>query len=200
MSVQIGPAAWVDFALDSNQSTHPADLAQVSGEPSWRRAEMLTARGLLRSLLKEVAPACADARLGIGISGKPFLVGWSKVGVSWSHDGDAVAVAVSLGREVGVDVQLPIQDPSELVLRRCLRERLDEMLSLPDAERALEFAWIWSVQEACVKCDGSGISGRPWEIDVPLRPQTGEWRSISWRTLRHKTSLPVSCALGEVLC
>lgn len=200
MSVQIASATWVDFGRDVEQSTHPADLGQALGLPQWRRLEMLTARGLLRALLAEIAPACADAELVPGANGKPVLVGWPQVGVSWSHDSDAVAVAVSMGRQVGVDIQLPVEQPDERMVRRCLRDRAAELLSLPAAEQALEFAWVWSVQEACVKCDGSGISGRPWAIDVPLRPQGGMWRAIYWTTLRHHTELPISCALGEALC
>lgn len=200
MSLQIAPTTWIDFGRCPAQSTHPADLNLTFGLPQWRRSEMLAARGLLRALLVKVAPACADADLIFAANGKPVLEGWPKIGVSWSHDKDAVAVAVSIGRHVGVDIQLPATQPDERMVHRCLRNRAADLLSLPAADQALEFAWVWSVQEACVKCNGTGISGRPWAIDVPLRPLAGRWRDISWIALRHQTELPISCALGEALC
>jgi len=103
-------------------------------------------------------------------------------------------------RRVGVDVQLPPPEVSDGLLRRCLRDRAGELTALPQAVRAREFAWVWSVQEACVKADGTGIAGRPWSIDVPVRPRSGRWRDLTWLSLRDHSGIPLSCAFGESLC
>jgi 4'-phosphopantetheinyl transferase len=196
----VAPGVWVDYTRRPTASAHPADVRAASGLPRWRRREMLAGRALLRALLADVAPAAAGAELVPAVNGKPVLGGWPRVGVSVSHDRDAVAAAVALDRPVGVDVQLPPDRISDLVIRRCLRERAADLIALPPANRATEFAWVWSVQESCVKADGSGMSGRPWAIDVPLRPRSGWWRDLTWIALRDHTDVPVSCAFGEPTC
>ncbi|WP_448321946.1 4'-phosphopantetheinyl transferase family protein, partial [Streptomyces sp. CO7] len=189
-----------------------------SGRPSWRRRQSLAARGLLRALLAQVCPGTEDVPLTADVRGRPVLDGLPDLGVSLSHDGphhgrggrvdaavdhgpggDLVAAAVAPGRRVGVDVQLPPgPDLSPGLVRRCLRDRAGELSPLPADRRALEFAWVWTVQEACVKADGTGMAGRPWSLDVPVRPRTGTVGDLSWIALRHLSVHPVSCAFGDL--
>ncbi|KVT52582.1 4'-phosphopantetheinyl transferase family protein [Burkholderia ubonensis] len=198
--LEIAPRAWVGFDAQPPASQHPDDLAATRDWPGWRRAQSLGARGLLRALLTRVAPAAADATLRAAPSGQPRLEGWPSLGISLSHDGGVAAVAVGVDRPVGIDVQMPPDDLSERLLHRCLRAQAPAVLRLDAPARALEFAWIWSVQEACVKCTGAGLAGQPWRIDVPLGAATGRWRDVGWRTLRHCSDLPISCAFGEPAC
>ncbi|MFD4789932.1 4'-phosphopantetheinyl transferase family protein [Streptomyces sp. NPDC058459] len=204
-TVEVAPDVWVVWAREATPSTHPADLADVSGRPRWQRRQSLAARGLLRALLAEVCPGTEDVPLTAGVHGQPVLKGLPGLGVSLSHDGaddasggDLMAAAVAPGRRVGVDVQLPPgPDLSPGLVRRCLRERAAELSPLSADRRALEFAWVWTVQEACVKADGTGIAGRPWSLDVPVRPSTGTVGDLTWIALRHLSVHPVSCAFGD---
>ncbi|MFJ4877318.1 4'-phosphopantetheinyl transferase family protein [Streptomyces sp. NPDC088745] len=203
--VEAATGVWVAWTRAAAPSTHPADLADVGGRPRWRRRQSLAARGLLRALLAEVCPAAQDVPLIAGARGRPLLEGLPGLGISLSHDaaddtggGDLVAAAVAPGRRVGVDVQLPPgPDLSPGLVRRCLRARAAELSALPADRRALEFAWVWTVQEACVKADGTGIAGRPWSLDVPVRPGTGTVGDLTWIALRHLSVHPVSCAFGD---
>jgi 4'-phosphopantetheinyl transferase len=123
-------------------------------------------------------------------SGRPVLAGSRGVAISVSHDGNQVAVGVGRCPSIGVDIQMPPDQLSDAVVRRCVRSPLP-----PDpAERALEFAWIWSVQEACVKATGQGLAGAPWLIDVELGAADGHWGSYRWRALREVSTIPLSCA------
>jgi 4'-phosphopantetheinyl transferase len=192
----VSNGVWVATAHRGAASRCPCDIAATADSAPWRRRQRLAARGLLRSLLTRLAPETAGADLVASVNGKPVLVGFPSIGVSVSHDGGVVAVAVGLGHEVGVDVVLPRCPPSERMIRRCLRDRAPELDGLPMAERAIEFAWVWSVQEACVKADGTGVGGKPWTIDIPLRPRAGRARDLTWVALRGRTDVPVSCAFS----
>ncbi|WP_186156455.1 4'-phosphopantetheinyl transferase family protein [Burkholderia gladioli] len=198
--LEFAPCAWACFDPQPPISQHPDDLAATHDWPAWRRAQTLGARGLLRALLARVAPNAAVAPLRAALGGQPRLVGWPSLGVSLSHDGGVAAVAVAIDRAVGIDVQLPPDDLSERLVQRCLRAQAPAVLKLSPSGRALEFAWIWSVQEACVKCTGAGLAGQPWRIDVPLGAATGRWRDVGWCTLRHCSDFPISCAFGDPAC
>ncbi|MEW2376557.1 4'-phosphopantetheinyl transferase superfamily protein [Micromonospora sp. NPDC047812] len=83
------------------------------------------------------------------------------------------------------------------LLRRCcaptVRAALDR---LPGPARVREFAWIWTVQEACVKATGAGLGGRPWAIPVPSGRRTGRWADLRWVSLRGHSRVPASVAHG----
>jgi 4'-phosphopantetheinyl transferase len=202
MTVPVPVAAdvWVDWATRPATSRHPADRRTAAALPPWRAQETLAGRWLLRTLLARLLPTAAQAPLVAVGNGRPVLSGWPRVGVSVSHDGGVVAAAVSLDRPVGVDVQLPPEQLSDRLARRCLRGRTADLHRVPPTLRTTEFAWVWSVQEACVKARGTGLAGRPWSIDVPVRPTTGRWRELTWVALRDHTDIPISCAFGERPC
>lgn len=192
--IEVDDGVWVAITRRPALSTAPGDVASSADLPSWRRRERLGGRGALRALLAQVAPAAAAAELTASANDRPTLCGFPAIGVSVSHDSGVAAAAVALGRAVGVDVQLPRAPLSERMIRRCLRERASDLDDLPTAERALELAWVWSVQEACVKAEGTGMGGKPWTIDVPVRPRNGRARALNWVALRERTDVPVSCA------
>ncbi|PZG02565.1 4-phosphopantetheinyl transferase [Micromonospora deserti] len=184
-------------------STPPAELrgpAALAGrwDPAQRGAwsvERLAARALLRMLLvEELGPAAGDTPLAAYPTGQPYLPDWPRIGVSLSHDAGTVAAALGLGVPVGVDVQTPVPAPPAL-LRRCCAPPVQAALDrLPAAVRDREFAWIWSVQEACVKATGAGLAGAPWTVPVPYRRRAGRWRDLRWRSLRGRSRVPVSVA------
>jgi 4'-phosphopantetheinyl transferase len=159
--------------------------------------ERLAARTLLRRLLAEVVDAdAAAAPLAADPRGQPFLAGREDVAVSLSHsDGWVAAAARPGGGAVGVDVQVSIPH-GERLMRRCCRPATRLALArLSPWRRALELAWIWSVQEACVKAQGNGIAGLPWTIPVQVEQRRGRWKSFSWVALRDELPVPWSCAV-----
>ncbi|MEU5365867.1 4'-phosphopantetheinyl transferase superfamily protein [Streptomyces sp. NPDC005925] len=170
------------------------DLARAASLPSWRAERFLAGRAALRRLLREVRPDLADTAVRPDARGRPCLVGHPDVGVSVSHDGGLSAAAVAPGRRVGVDVQLPPDEPYEGMLRRCLQGHAAPLESLPAPERARELAWVWTVQESCVKAAGTGLAGRPWTIDVTPGHRHGRWGRYRWASLRDSSPVPLSCA------
>ncbi|WP_370963996.1 4'-phosphopantetheinyl transferase superfamily protein [Amycolatopsis sp. cg9] len=197
---EVAPGVWVASAdrADLGESpAHPGDLAEAGTRPAWHRAEFLAGRQLLRRLLRGVRPALAALPVRADPAGKPRLAGAPNLalpGITISHDGDRVAAAVCAHGDVGVDVQLPPDRLSDSAVRRCLGAHAPAVTALPRARRAREFAWVWTVQEACVKAAGTGMGGRPWSIDVPPGALSGRWGGFTWLSLRTRSAVPLSCA------
>jgi 4'-phosphopantetheinyl transferase len=199
---EISPGVWVASATRADLGDPPAhagDLAEAGTRARWRRAEFLAGRHLLRRLLRRVRPDLAALPLRADPAGKPRLdpggaPGRALPGITISHDGDRIAAAVCEHGDVGVDVQLPPDRLTDSTVRRCLGSHAPEVTAMPRARRAREFAWVWTVQEACVKAAGTGMAGRPWSIDVPPGVVSGHWGGFAWLSLRTRSPVPLSCA------
>jgi 4'-phosphopantetheinyl transferase len=168
--------------------------ALAPGETHWRTRERAATRALLRRLLAEVCgPDAAGTPLAARRTGQPYLPERPDVTVSLSHSGEWAAAAIGVGASVGVDVQVP--QPAARLLRRCCRPAAREVLAgMPSPRRDLEFAWLWTAQEACVKATGAGLAGLPWTIPVEVGQRAGRWHDVRWLSLRDRCRVPVSCA------
>ncbi|GIE90970.1 4'-phosphopantetheinyl transferase family protein [Actinoplanes regularis] len=176
------------------------DLADTAGSPAARRTERLAARTLLRLLLADrLGPPAADTPIAVRRTGQPYLPQWPGIGISLSHDAGTVAAAIGVGVAVGVDVQSPVPAPPALLRRCCTPASRAALDRLPEAARGGEFAWIWTVQEACVKATGSGLAGAPWSIPVPYRRRAGRWADVCWVSLRGYSRLPVTVAWRDAV-
>ncbi|MET9548399.1 4'-phosphopantetheinyl transferase superfamily protein [Streptomyces sp. NPDC006627] len=200
-AVEVADRTWV---LSGPQDDLPAgaaptedDLRQARGLPRWRAEEFTAGRAVLRRLLRQVRADLVGAAVRKDRRGRPILDGHPGVGISVSHDGGTIAAAVGPGRRVGVDVQLPPEPLSEALVRRCLRGRAPQVSALPEPDRSTEFARVWTVQEACVKAEGTGLAGSPWTIDVEPGRDTGRWGPYRWVSLR-RSPIPLSCAFTDL--
>ena len=174
----------------------PEERRRVSGwspEPARRH---VAARGLLRELLGR-GGLDPRSRIAAAPGGRPYLPDTPAAGISLSHDGDTVAAAVVSGRDVGIDVQCPRPVAEAMLGRCCTPEARARLAALSEEDRATEFAWIWTAQEACVKAEGTGLAGGPWRIPVGFRQPAGEWRGSAWTALRGRYEVPVSVAVRD---
>ncbi|GAA0268381.1 hypothetical protein GCM10010302_02630 [Streptomyces polychromogenes] len=196
---RVAPGVWLVCSArrGAAPSRHPADLEAGAALSGRRAVEFLSGRGLLRSLVDAVAPEARDAAVLPGPKGRPVVAGFPRLGVSISHDGDLVAAAVAAGQVVGVDVQYPQERVDPGMLRRCLHEHADAVSHLAVRDQAEEMAWVWAVQESCVKAQGSGLSGRPWRIPVRPGSRGGKWHGYSWLSLRDLSTVPLACAFAD---
>ncbi|MFI6419684.1 4'-phosphopantetheinyl transferase family protein [Streptomyces sp. NPDC050842] len=178
------------------------DRAAAAELPPWRAVEHAASRTLLRALLREIGEDLRGGPVAALPSGRPYLPDRPDLGVSLSHSSGWVAVAVGRNRDVGVDVQAPYA-VGERMLRLCCAPGDAEALSgMPEARRRREFAWIFTVQEACVKAVGAGFSGRPWSVPVALGQRRGEWgrgdgERVGWCAPRGPEPVPAGCAWTE---
>lgn len=198
--IEVAPGVWaVAHHGTGLRSADPRDVGASAGMPGWRAEEFLAGRALLRRLLAAVLPSAAGAAVVPGPNGKPVLAGWERVGINVAHDNGHYAACAAPGHAVGVDVQTPPGELDDALLRRCVRPPYTaDLASLEPPDRAREFAWVWTVQEACVKAASTGLAGSPWSIDVPPRSRTGTWRAFRWRSLREQSGTPLSCAWKEL--
>ncbi|MFJ9743401.1 4'-phosphopantetheinyl transferase family protein [Streptomyces sp. NPDC101166] len=147
------------------------------------RALHLTAHALARTVAAahlgvpagELALTATCKRCG-GPHGKPRPPG--PLGLSWSHSGDRVVVAVTLGAEVGVDVEhiAPYApETAERVLRGPERAVL---AALPEPRRPVGFVRYWTRKEALLKATGDGLAVPPELLHVTA---PDAWpRLLSW--------------------
>ncbi len=110
-----------------------------------------------------------------GKQGKPSLrPGQSPIRLSFnlSHAHERALIAVSLEREVGVDVEYIRPDfTGEDIWERFFSERERAALrALPEAVRPLAFFQCWTRKEAYIKATGPGLSTPLHSFDVSLGP------------------------------
>jgi phosphopantetheinyl transferase len=130
--------------------------------PERNRVLWARSRGVLRALLARYLDRDPrELRFVLGPHGKPALYGGagSKTDLRFnlSHSGGLALVAVTAGREVGVDIE-------------CARERY-----------TAEFLRAWVAREAAVKCLGTGLAltqvapdtdptAGLWSAELPIDP------------------------------
>ena len=171
------------------------DLESARRAPAARHPDHVAARILLRRLLAELfGPPIVTSALAASADGQPHLVSDPEIGISLSHTPGWAAAAIRPHGVIGVDVQEPVPVSDRLVRRVTGAAWLATLRGRDQAFRDLETAWIWTVQEACVKAEGTGMTGRPWTVPVGIGQPRGHWRGFGWRAGRDLWPVPVSWA------
>jgi len=158
-----------------------SDEERARGERFRRERDahaFLQRRLFLRSVLSAYAGSSPDELVFvIGALGKPQLLDGDELCFSLSRSGEHVLLGVTLGVELGVDVERHdprLADPEELsrLARRVLTS--DERVALeathPEA-RVSAFLRAWTRKEAFLKALGLGLSREPDTVEVGLAPR-----------------------------
>jgi 4'-phosphopantetheinyl transferase len=130
------------------------------------RRRYLAARAWLRSVLGAYLNLPPHAvPLAVNSHGKPGIAaGSNRAGLQFnlSHCGRLALLAVTAGREIGVDLQDALPDIAwpAVAGRLCTPAEQDHIESLPPARRAAAFAEIWTRKEAAGKALGEGLTSR----------------------------------------
>lgn len=170
--------------LDDEERERAARLRQPDDRKHFVAAHVL-ARVLIGNYL-----GCAPEALRMGKSekGKPFILragGMPDLRFNVSRSGEYAAFALSLAREIGMDVEeIAARSGLNMLIERALSENERAGLrALPLEERERAFFRYWSRKEAYLKARGLGLSVPPDQVDTAapdlLRvngaPETG-WR------------------------
>jgi 4'-phosphopantetheinyl transferase len=137
------------------------------------RLRFIAGRGLLRQILArylETAPTAVQ--FGYSANGKPYLLPASALHFNLSHACEVLIVAVTRGRQLGVDVEvLPLDAADDRVEKLVFCSAEQAALKRVDAtEHPRLFARLWTRKEAYIKADGRGMTLRLDHIDVDTQP------------------------------
>lgn len=138
------------------------------------RRRFIAGRCFMRARLAAYLCTTVDAvRFMTGHAGKPRLAspGPADLRFNISHCKASAVLAVSVGREVGVDVEVQIPedfvDVARLVMTPCEHAAL---IALADSARPAAFLSSWTRKEALVKAFGAGLTIEPRLLDVGFGP------------------------------
>lgn len=157
--------------LEAILSDDELDRAQRFRLPRDRRRSVVS-RAVLRLVLgaytgqepREVLIAC-------GSHGKPHVTD-SPVPLSFnlSHSRELMAVAVTLERRVGIDVEWrrPVAKAERLIRRTFSPAEANAVECAPPEERLSAFFRAWTAREAFLKAIGTGFSSTLGPIEIPL--------------------------------
>ncbi|HEY0100012.1 MAG TPA: 4'-phosphopantetheinyl transferase superfamily protein [Pyrinomonadaceae bacterium] len=140
------------------------------------RDHFVAARGRLREILSRYAGTAAGRlRFSYDKYGKPSLVGEAGGGAlrfNVSHSNGVALYAVTVGHEVGVDVEFVREDFASLEIaeRFFSRREVAALLALAPGQRASAFFDCWTRKEAYIKARGEGLSHPLHLFTVSLAP------------------------------
>ena len=161
------------------------------------RSRFIAAHACLRLLLGQyIGQAPAALRFTAGARGKPRLLDeGTDVRFNLSHSGDRALIAVSVGIEVGVDIEQARPEALLDLARRFFAPgEVAALEALPMAEQPGAFVRGWTRKEAFIKALGDGLSFPLDQFEVSLAPDaagqllrscgsdvdaTARWRLVS---------------------
>ncbi len=176
-----------------------------------RRAFLMT-RALARRMLSTYAPvAPADWQFVTNAHGRPEIsarpAGTPDLRFNISHTDGLIACAVTIGREVGVDVEQTGRHLTHDVAGRFFAPKeVRDLRTLPEGDQQRVFFDYWTLKEAYIKARGFGLAlplkDFAFTLNPPAPPTIGfepaldddpaTWQFLQdWPTPEHRLGLAV---------
>jgi 4'-phosphopantetheinyl transferase len=170
------------------------------------------AHALMRTTLSRYAPLdpkrWSFERNPYGRPSPVLREGFPPLRASLSHTDGLAACAVTLGRDVGVDVEVRREQAFDRgLMEHCLTsEELSALLAMPEEDRESRFLETWTLKEAYLKARGIGMSlgltrfsinrdgDAPPRVSLSpdLQDDPAQWQLSLFRpTARHQAALAV---------
>lgn len=155
------------------------------------RQNFIAARGILRNILAGYLGTEPERIVfSYGPYGKPFLSDcFSSRGLSFnlSHAKELAMFAVTLNRNVGIDIEYPRQDFqwNDIVERFFSSPEKAGLFALPEENRHRAFFTYWTRKEAFLKAKGTGLSTGIKDINVNLTHERSSCLLRSGHALRE---------------
>jgi 4'-phosphopantetheinyl transferase len=143
----------------------------------------ILARGATRTILGSYVGMQPDAlRFEYGAHGKPSLrpMGGPAVHFNTAHSGELALVAISSGREVGIDVEImrPFEDAIAVAERFFSPGERQRIATATGEYRTKLFLTYWTRKEAMLKLTGLGLSHALNLVDVSWPDEISPLSSI----------------------
>ena len=138
------------------------------------RRRYITAHAALRSILSlYVNRPARELQFAWGPYGKPKMApihDQKKIAFNLSHSHEAAVIAVTQGREIGVDVEWVREDFAfdELAQGFFTTREVAALHALPPHLQRKAFYKCWTSKEAFLKAKGTGLSGQLDEVEIVL--------------------------------
>lgn len=118
--------------------------------------------------------------------GKPSLINSQnpqRINFNISHSGNLLLIAITLQRQVGIDVELikPLPDMDSMVELYFSQSENSSFSALPDKEKIRAFFSAWTRKEAILKLIGEGLQLPPDGVEVSLNPED----PLPWSSVRE---------------
>jgi 4'-phosphopantetheinyl transferase len=181
-------------ALDADRvDLWPIDLDEPADDTTWstldeaerarahrfrfdiHRDRFVVGRAMVRRLLGaylEHDPASLVVRATA--AGKPYLDGaGTDVRFNLSNAGGVGLLGVTLGREIGVDLE-PLRDVDwgpDIARQFFSEHEIRSLFAFPERDRSLAFLRAWTRKEAVLKAKGDGLLAPLHDFDVTLDEQ-----------------------------
>src|SRR4051812_44583804 len=145
---------------------------------SRNRENYTVAHAALRLILgRYVGLEPSGLQFGSGVQGKPFLLespASQDIRFNLSHSHELALYSVSVGREIGVDIEFIRSDPdidiSAIAERFFSLDEREALLKLPPSMRKEGFYNCWTRKEAYIKARGEGLSLPLDQFSVSFKP------------------------------
>lgn len=176
-----------------------------------RRAFLMT-RALVRTMLSRYASvAPADWRFIANVHGRPEILdrpkGAPDLRFNISHTDGLIACAVTIGREVGVDVEnIGRHLQHDVAGRHFAPNEVTDLRKLPEDQQRRVFFDYWTLKEAYIKARGFGLALPLGDFAFKLHPPApptitfepsldddpATWQFMQeWPTPQHRLGLAV---------
>lgn len=175
---------------------------------SEKRQHFIIARASLRKILALYTDNHASSvDFEYKPNGKPYLRGNTGIHFNLSYSQNMAMVAVSMHRELGIDIQAIAQvaDPESVAQLVFSPAELSYLLSLDVNNRQMAFAHIWVRKEAYIKALGTGfsrsmdrfsVSPAPGNTDALLQDHDHCQATAEWRLMEIKAPIGYCAALA----
>lgn len=138
------------------------------------RQRFVAGRGMQRDVLARYAGVAAERlTFATGPAGKPSLEpNPGDLRFNASNAGGLAVIAVTAGREVGIDIEplRPIPDALDIARRFFSRAEIEALTATPVQERDATFLAAWTRKEAYIKALGGGLGVRLDSFTVSIGP------------------------------
>jgi len=130
--------------------------------------------GLLRILLGRYLDLPSEnLQFTYSATGKPALVAETSLRFNLAHSGELALVAVTMDREIGIDLEFlrPLPEAQELAGKFFSPLERDELAALPPDRKTEAFFGGWTRKEAYLKARGDGLTYPLDQFSVSLAPE-----------------------------